>query len=462
MSLIEKISHYAKTSPDDVALECGQIVVTYADLDKAVAKQAQQLKEEGCTRLGISGDNSASWIIWDLAAMKAGVPCVPLPPFFTIAQTTHTAQTAGLSHVTSDGALTRVRADAKQIPLPNGTWKITFTSGSTGTPKGVCLTRQGMEDVANSLAQTLGSSYAGRHFCTLPLSILLENVAGVYTALTMGATVCVSSLTHIGFENPFQPNFAALAKAIAASRATSLILVPELLRGLVTYLSATGHTLPHLKFVAVGGAKVAPELIAHAHKVGLPVYEGYGLSECASVVSLNTPSSSKTGSAGKILPHIKARAENNEVIIQSNAFAGYLGNAAPVDHAIATGDLGEIDADGFVTLHGRKKNVIITGYGRNISPEWVESHLLAQPAIGQAVVYGDGAASLSALIVPLQDSDKVSAAIQAANALLPDYAHVKNIQIVNPFTSENGMLTGNGRIRRDAILQAFTSERKIS
>lgn len=450
-TLIEAIHHHANRAPAHPALVCGDREITYAQLAREIIARKAALQDAGCRLLAIEGDNAPDWILWDLAAVAANVPTLPLPPFFHPQQRAFVLQIADVSHSAQGVALTPLSGGAT-APLPPATAKITFTSGSTGTPKGVCLSQSGLEDVAASIGQVLGPAYAGRHLCVLPLAILLENVAGVYAALMMGATVCIPSLSSIGMADPFRPDFAALAAAINDSRATSVILVPELLRGLLAFTAASKTAYPSLKFIAVGGAKVAPELLQTAHALGLPVYEGYGLSECGSVVSLNTPDAARAGTAGRLLPHIRAITKDGEIVILNPAFTGYMGEP-PATGDFATGDLGEIGADGFVTLSGRKKNLIITSFGRNISPEWGESLLLAQPEIAQAVVYGDAAPHLSALVVPRAPDSAVQAAIDRVNSQLPDYAQIRDFTAVPPFTAADGTLTGNGRIRRNNILQ---------
>ena len=101
----------------------------------------------------------------------------------------------------------------------------------------------------------------------------------------------------------------------------------------------------------------------------------------------------------------------------------------------------------------KKKNVIITSHGRNISPEWVESLLLAQPGIAQAMVYGDGESSISALIVPTHPTAKIQEAVLNANLSLPGYAQVQSYQLTTPFSAKEGTLTANGRPRRDQIIK---------
>lgn len=158
------------------------------------------------------------------------------------------------------------------------------------------------------------------------------------------------------------------------------------------------------------------------------------------------------------MPHVHCRIEaDGEIILSNPAILGYAGGA--LWHGdYATGDLGSLDADGFLTIYGRKKNLLITAYGRNVSPEWPESLLMAQPEIAQAFVYGDGQASLSALLVPAQEGSDVGAAVLRANAQLPDYARITQWQNSQPFSPSNGMATGNGRLRRDIILSTLSKE----
>jgi long-subunit acyl-CoA synthetase (AMP-forming) len=231
--------------------------------------------------------------------------------------------------------------------------------------------------------------------------------------------------------------------------------VPELLRALLMVMGFTGTTFPHLNLVAVGGAKVAPQLLARAEALGLPVYEGYGLSECASVVALNTPAQRRIGAVGKPLPHLTVEiAPDGEIVVGPRPFLGYAGGETR-DGPVRTGDLGRLDPDGFLRIDGRKRNTIINAFGRNIAPEWVESELLAQPEIRQAIVFGEAQAELGALIVPLAPGlgdDALAAAVARANLNLPAYAQVRRWQVRAPLDSAAGELTGNGRPRRDVVL----------
>ncbi|MEZ0223115.1 MAG: AMP-binding protein [Alphaproteobacteria bacterium] len=460
-SVLHHITHYATARPEIVALSDGVSTVSYKDLPGKVADRAAQLQKAGCRVLGIAGDNSIDWLLWDLAAVSAGIVTVPLPPFFSAQQMQHTLAAAGVSHLAQGPALDNAAtASAAAEAIPAGTAKITFTSGTTGQPKGVCLPQSALENVAGSIAGVLGAGMVKTHVCVLPLSILLENVAGVYTALLTGATVFVPPLSSLGFGNAFNPDLRQLAQKLSGLKDASVILVPELLRGLIAASRALGITFSGLKFAAVGGARVAPELINAGRVLGIPVYEGYGLSECGSVVSLNAPDAEKQDSCGRLLPHVKAEVRNGEIFVLDPGFLGYLGgDAAP--GRFPTGDLGAISPDGFVVVSGRRKNLIITSFGRNISPEWIESRLLAEPGILQAMVLGEGEAQLRALIVPAPQAD-VSAAIARVNTQLPAYAQIGSYQTTKYFSPLDGTLTPNGRLVRQAIINRKEGETAMS
>ncbi|RCK44600.1 AMP-binding protein [Thalassospira profundimaris] len=446
--LFERIRNHPGHRP---ALRTGTAEINYGDLIRHVEERSIQLQDVDV--LGIALDNGIDWLLWDLAALHTGIICIPLPPFFTKDQIDHSIATGGITHMVTPGGLVATGFDRSPL-IPEGTAKITFTSGSTGTPKGVCLSETAMFNVAHAIHAVLGDDFVGTHACVLPLAVLLENVAGVYAGLIAGCTIHLTGLQEFGSQ------YHNLYDVLKQARANSVILVPEILRALMMQVHAKGP-LPDLKFIAVGGARVAPRLIATARQLGLPVYEGYGLSECASVLSMNIPGKDKPGTAGTLLPHVKAEIRDGEIYVHRPGFLGYIGATDQSDGTVAqwfaTGDIGDIDADGFVHVTGRKKNVLITSHGRNISPEWPESVLLAQPEIYQAIVYGDDQPHLSALIVPSNATANIAAAIETTNTVLPDYAQIRDFQIVPPFSVENGCLTGNGRPKRDAISARYLS-----
>jgi len=205
---------------------------------------------------------------------------------------------------------------------------------------------------------------------------------------------------------------------------------------------------------------MAPGLLARAASLGLPVYEGYGLSECTSVLTLNTPGANRPGSVGRPLPHVTlAVASDGEILADGATFLGYCG-AEPGARPWPTGDIGHIDAEGYVHINGRKKDIFVTSYGRNVSPEWIEAGLIAEPSILQAWVHGESRPWVCAVITPRAGchDTTVSAAVARANTRLPAYAQIgKWIRSRAPFSCASGELTANGRLRRQMLAARYQS-----
>lgn len=459
-----------------IALEATGLAWSRETLDAAVAAFAQKLRAKGTRVLATLLDNGPAWVIADAAALAAGVVHVPLPVFFTPQQVAHALRSAGVDAVLAAPAAAAqwpglpredwvlagepcalLALPAAAVPLPAGTAKITFTSGTTGTPKGVCLRAEGMQAVADGLVQALAPLDIRRHLCVLPLAVLLENIAGVLAPLTRGATVVVPPLGELGLAGSSGFDPAVFDAAVRRHRPDSIILLPQMLRAWTAWLQHAGLRAPDsLKMAAVGGAAVGARLVEAARAVGIPAHEGYGLSEGASVQTLNLPGADLPASAGRPLPHARVRiAADGEIEVAGALMAGYLGDPSAVPAWWPTGDLGHIDADGFVHVRGRKKHVLITGFGRNVSPEWVETALRSEPAIGQAVVFGEGQPALSAVLWPLQPElpdAALAQAVAAANRALPDYARILHwVRARAPFRADAGMATSNGRPQRAAI-----------
>lgn len=422
--------------------------------------------------VAILADNSPEWIAIDLATQELGVALVPLPFFFTPAQMAHALCAAGVQAIFStqeahaqalgfaeripcDGALVLFESTLDALPAAlDGVQKVTFTSGTTSEPKGVCLTAGQQWEVAEAIHASLAELNIRRHLNLLPLPVLLENVAGVYAALLSGAVNICPPLAETGLSGAsgFDPRICL--DAIDRYQAESVILLPQMLQALVAVAQGNDPRIRSLKYMAVGGARTPAALIHVAREKGLPVYEGYGLSECASVVSLNRPGADRPGSAGRPLPNRRVRIAADGEIEVGGSIAHYLGDRPRPSEWLGTGDLGHIDGDGFLHIDGRKKNILITAYGRNVSPEWPETALLGTGAVAQAVVFGDARAYLVAAVVPLVphiDDVQIAAAVMKANTGLPDYARVGRWFRAEPFTVANGLATANGRPRREAI-----------
>ncbi len=471
-TLPDRLVELASSRPASIALQGDDGCLTYRELWKTVSTLARTLKGLGLRRIGLCGDNGSAWVVADVACLIAGTVCVPVPAFFSAQQTRHLTEQAGLDALLwaghlrpsnqacelSDGVwLDRLPIPENRVRLPADTAKITFTSGSTGQPKGVCLSMDQLTATVNALVDRLSCLELDDHLCVLPLATLLENIGGVYLPLMMGARVQLPSLARLGLHGSSGLDAARLVSFISQARPQSMILVPELARVLVA--AAEHHQLgtEGLRFLAVGGGKVAPELLVRGRELGLPLYEGYGLSECGSVVALNSPMADRLGSVGKPLGHVKVSVDRDgQILVTGNTHLGYLGDDGPQQAVLATGDLGALDPDGFLSVSGRCKHLLITSFGRNISPEWLESELLQSTGALQALVYGDGEPGPSAVITftGAQSLHTISAALQRLNQRLPDYAQLRSVHCrFEPFTQADGYLTGNGRLRRNLLLK---------
>jgi long-chain acyl-CoA synthetase len=481
--LIETLANHASARLMDIALQGNDVALTYADLNQTVAEIAQQLQQENPRVIALGMDNHPAWVIIDLAAMANHMAIVPLPLFFSDSQLLHAMLDAGATTLLTDQperfsqilsdfitrkstftvAGKRLMQYDLQIPtkkLPPETAKITYTSGTTGAPKGVCLSTKAMLNVAQSVALQTNIHKGYRHLCVLPLSTLLENVAGVYASLLVGATVHILPSEQTGLSGS-SLNIKLLHSALAQTQANTAIFIPELLSVLVLALEQGTAKLNDLKFLAVGGAHVSKNLLHRAKSVNLPVFEGYGLSESASVVALNTEKHNKIASVGKPLSHVAIQfSEENEILVKGANLLGYTSESSAeiTDGYIKTGDIGYMDNDGFLFINGRKKNIFITSFGRNVSPEWVESALLNSPEILQVCVFGEAKPWNIAVIVtkPETSSLLVSRAIEETNKQLPDYARITKWLFADaPFSVKNSQLTPNGRLKRDAISAAY-------
>jgi len=483
--VLAAVREHAIRQPDKIAIEASQsdLSLSYAGLVESVEALASLLRGSDARVAAVFADNTPAWCVADLALVEAAIPSVPLPHFFSPQQLLHLFKSSGVNILMTDQpekviqllASMQIDAEAKPLPvanlftidfpwmpatsLPPDCAKITFTSGSTGDPKGVCLTQDAMEEVALSLVEATGAKCDDRHLSVMPYATLLENIGGLYAPLLAGATVCAPGFSAVGLSGATGLDVPTFVSRLASSEATTTIMIPQMLHALVSALAMGMPKPAALRFIAVGGAPVSPHLLEQAETLGLPVFEGYGLSEAASVVAVNRPGESLPGSVGRPLSHVKLSfAEDGEILLQGNLFSGYLGDDPVADKWWATGDLGYLDEAGFLHLSGRKKHIFITAFGRNVSPEWVERELSIEPAIAQACLFGEAQPFNVAIIQPRQDFDAqaVAVAVASANSRLPDYARVGRWELARePFSVANGQWTGTGRPRRAEIEQSY-------
>ena len=467
MSLLEQLRRRAAAHPCATAAVDAAGVWSIGRLWSRVQQIADQLLQLDVRRVASRLDNRVEAVALDLALRQIGAVHLPLPPFFTEAQAQHAQRSVSADTCVSGAPGARgfdlgdglwahpLGYSGQPVTLPAATALVTFTSGSTGTPKGVCLSAEHLDQVAMSVLDALADQTPQRHLSLMPLSVLLEQVAGVYAAMYVGAVVMLPSLAETGLLGAAQLDARRLCECIDRHCPESLILVPQMLQAWMAALAQGGSAPDSLRFCAVGGAHVSHRLLEAA--AALPIFQGYGLSECGSVVCLSRPGANRSGSVGQVLGHQRLEVDpDGEILISGNAFLGYVGDSCAPPAIYRTGDLGRIDDEGYVWLDGRRRNVFITAFGRNVSPEWVETELTQHPLIAQAVVQGEAREFNCAVLVPRRP-DLPSVALQAAidevNLGLPDYARISRfIRASEPFTPGNQQLTGNGRVRREVVL----------
>ncbi len=324
---------------------------------------------------------------------------------------------------------------------------IIYTSGTTGPSKGVPLTHRNLltncYDTRNILPideRDLGLSF-------LPLSHIFERMGGYYLSILCGATIAYAENMNTVGENLKEvsptvacavPRFFEKIQAQIMMQAQEL---PPLKRLIFNWaveigkkyatcqlqgkkpclgLSVKRHFAQalvfnkiiknlggRLRFFVSGGAPLQQELGVFFYSLGILVLEGYGLTETSPVIAVNRPDRFKFGSVGIPLPSVEVKiSDDGEVLVRGNSvMSGYYQNAeatraAFCDGWFCTGDLGEVDSDGFLHITGRKKDIIVNSAGKKISPQNIEQDVLVDPAISQIVLIGDKRNFITALIVP--------------------------------------------------------------
>ena len=315
-----------------------------------------------------------------------------------------------------------------------------------------------------------------RYLSLVPLSLLIEQVTAAYMTFLDGGTL-VFLPPELPLLGDSGATTAALMPHLQAAKPTALTLPPAMVQALL--MASRGLSQAPLQqrcqrlfgqdtapFIACGGAPVSPQVLSELQALGVPVYEGYGLSENSSVVAWNSPGRFKVGTVGQPLDHVQVQlgADGELLVKSSSLFAGYA-NADPssceVDAQgwLHTGDLAQVDGEGFIRILGRKKNLIITANGRNVAPEWVESRYKSLDCVEQAVLFGDGLEALHGVFVvpsgvPLREARARIEAFGAAN--LSQVERVDHVMTVHGDAAlYERCFTVTGRPRRDVIRTCY-------
>lgn len=448
--------------------------------------------------VGLVMGNSPEWVVADTALLLAELVEVPIPLAFSTEQAAWLlhdcdivlTDTIGAKRLTlwqqnglilsgeivtvAQGKIPQptqpIRQAAEQVPRDT-IIKVIHTSGTTSQPKGVQIRRHGLDALVTSLWQHAQAENYQRYLTLVPLSLLIEQVTAIYMPLTSGGAVILppSEIPPLG-----SPGVTAAERLDLIHQAypSALTLTPALVEALAERANEHGDgpgLLPALfgqdtvPLLAAGGAPVAPDILHTLDKRGIPVYQGYGLSENSSVATWNSPGANRIGTVGKPLAHVEVKiCEDGELCLRSSSlFAGYSNedpSSCEIDEEgwLHTGDLATQDGDGFISIIGRKKTMIITANGRNISPEWLESAYRSVPGVLQVIVYGDKQQFLGGVFV-IEDITQASAIKKAIKTYASD--HLNEIEqitepVLLPHTADimERLFTITGRPRRKTIV----------
>ena len=403
---------------------------------------------------------------------------------------------------------------------------VVYTSGTTGPPKGALLSSRNVLEVSRAFNEEMGFTPDDTVLSYLPLCHVAEKIFTLFLPLTVGAVVHfgesldtvqadlreVSPTIFLGVPRIWEKMNASVTVkmqdsswlkrtlfgyftrrgAIRAARPRPTVgdRVARVLGDALVYRPLQERLgLRRCRWAVTGAAPIGADLLRWYRSVGIEVLEGYGQTESGGVTHANRPGRVRIGTVGTPLPLVEHRiADDGEILVRGpNVFCGYLNQpeatAATIDGDgwLHTGDLGEIDGDGYLTITGRKKDILITAGGKNLSPEKIENALKTSPYIKEAVSIGDRRKFVSALVVIELDNvgnwatrrglpytsfadlaskrevvELVGREIDQANELLAPVEQVKAFRLVpKELSQDDGELTATQKVRRREVMAAF-------
>jgi long-subunit acyl-CoA synthetase (AMP-forming) len=381
---------------------------------------------------------------------------------------------------------------------PDDIATLIYTSGTTGPPKGVQLSHRNLLATLNGIGHIVPVRPAGRLISYLPCAHVADRTVSHYLGMVSGA-----SITDV--DDP-KAVFAGLADA----RPTSWLAVPRIWEKLKAGLEAKGLTDPaalpaearaatraqlgldRADWLLSGAAPIAPETLEYFLALGLPVVEGWAMSETACAGTINPVEAMRVGTVGRAMGGVEVKlAEDGELLVRgANIMVGYrkdperTAETIDPDGWLLTGDIAEIDADGYVKIVDRKKELIINAAGKNMSPANIEQKLkAASPLIGQVCVIGDGRPYNVALLVLDPDGcagyakahgldpapavlatdpgtlEVIGAAVEAANARMSRVEQIKRFTVLGvDWLPDGDELTPTMKLKRRVVASKYAEE----
>ncbi len=411
---------------------------------------------------------------------------------------------------------------------PDNPASIVYTSGTTGLPKGVILSHRNFLSNIEACLQLFDIGPTDQCLSFLPLSHVFERMAGYYLMLHQGTVIAYAenfeSVPHnlaevgptvvISVPRLYEKMYARIMERVLAGSMVkkqlffgalkacrSLVQTelagerPSLSQRLLAALSRAGVFSKlktplggRLRFFVSGGAPLGAEIAEFFLAAGIPIYEGYGLTETSPVIAANTPSALRLGTVGRPIPGTEVRiADDGEILVKGpGVFKGYWNRpedtaAAFVDGWLRTGDIGELDADGFLAITDRKKDLIVTAGGENVAPQNLENLFKTDKYLANAMIHGDRKPFLTALLVPNFDNlekyarykkidflnhcdlvnhprilDLIRRRIDALQHDRPPFGRVKRFTLLSrDFSGEEGEVTPTLKVKRKVVAKHF-------
>ncbi|MFF8993610.1 AMP-binding protein [Streptomyces sp. NPDC014983] len=451
---------------------------------------ARQLRAQGLRpgdRIGILAANCLEWALLDLAALRLGVLTAGFEPgkfpadgtlldrydlrlLFTDQESDHPA----VLPMTRARSMAATDSDEELPPVsygPHDATTLKFTSGSTGTPKGLAATAGSIDSSLRAVQEMFAHGPGDELFVFLPLSLLQQRY-WVYSALCFGHDLTIST---------YQSAFAALR----GTRPTVVMGVPAFYdlakRHIETRAARTPGADPadalrqaahhlfggRIRYLWTGSAPAAVDTLRFFTSCGLPIYEGYGMNETC-IVTKNHPGAWREGSVGRVVTGKEVLLdEDGNVTVRSDFPVGTAYTyAAPgaseqvfaPDGTVRTGDVGYVDADGFLYITGRADAVVSLGNGRNITVRPVEDRMRQSPAIAECVLFahGDELVAVVSPADPTPDRAAIEAQLRTANEQGGRHERIGRVIVADqPFSIENGLLSSQYKPLRPRIREAF-------